>query len=111
MAKVRINWGRPEDGSEVRLFQVYNTSHNKLYVLARDAKAAMSVAYSANHIYSPSVQYTPSTSRAAYEVKHPLGEELTASWDAIQEAIAHGAEGTVHFERGKILIGNEVVVK
>ena len=86
MAKVRVNWGPSEPGYSIKLFEVFNTSHKTIYVLARDDRTAMSVAHCANHVYSPNVKYADNYSRAAYEISQP-SEELSGCWDLIQQAI------------------------
>lgn len=107
MPKVRVNWGQCVDGSPVKLFVVYNTSHNDLYVLARDKDIAMSIAYTANHIYGTEVKHAPTYSRSVYEVTNPNACNLSSHWSLIQQAIAQRVEGTVHFEGDRFSIGDE----
>ena len=108
MAKVRVNWGTLEDGC-VKLHEVRNTSGNGLLVLAVDTRAAMSMAYAANHIYSPQVTIGDPFSRMASEVTFPFGEALKKHWHLIQKAISLQMQGTVHFESDGIAVGYEAV--
>ena len=108
MAKVRVNWGPTEDDCPTKLFIVYNTAHNSLYVLARDDKTAMSVAYTANHVYSPTPKIADTYSRSVYEVR-TADRDLPNHWGTIQKAIARRLEGSVHFEGDSVSIGYEVI--
>jgi hypothetical protein len=69
----------------------------------------MSVAYTANHIYSPQVKYADTYSRSVYEVQSPTAYGLKKHWSWIEDAIAQRLEGTVHLEDGHICIGDQVV--
>jgi hypothetical protein len=111
MSKVRVNWGRlPEDRS-VKLFEVYNTSHNSLYVLAPDEVTAMSIACSANHVYSPAAKIADNSSRFAYEVRGAMPVKLRAHQDSVRLAIAQRLQGTVHVENGQVTVGHEVIAQ
>jgi len=107
MAKVRVNWGPAPEDCSVSLFAVYNTAHRSLYVLARDWRTAMSVAYTANHVYDPSPKMAETYGRHVEEVKGPYSSELLAHWKSIEQAIARRVEGTVHFEGDHISVGTE----
>jgi hypothetical protein len=109
MAKVRVNWGSLESGCSVKLFKVYNTAHRSLLVLARDEKEAMSVAYTANHIYSPYPKTAESYSRMAYEVRCPTSEVPQSHWPLVQLAIERRLQGTVHIEDRHLAVGYEVI--
>ena len=111
MSKVRVNRGRLAEDCPVKLYGVYNTSHNSLYVLAPDEATAMSIAYSANHIYSPTSKIAASYSRIAYEVRGSLPTKLRAHQDSIKLAIARRVQGTIHFEDGQVTVGHEVIVQ
>ena len=111
MSKVRVNRGRLAEDCSVRLYGVYNTSHNNLYVLAPDEATAMSIAYSANHIYSPPHKIADNYSRMAYEVRGALPAKLRAHQDSIKFAIAQRMQGTIHFENGQVTVGHEVIVQ
>jgi hypothetical protein len=45
-----VDWGFAPDDCKVSLFEVWNTSDRKLYVLARDKNKAFSIAHCAGHI-------------------------------------------------------------
>lgn len=106
MVKVRVNWGPLEEGRSVKLFVVYNTAHNRLYVLAQNEKEAMNIAYTANHVYFPQQKYAETYSRAAYEVLDPPCE-LSNHWNAIQHAMDKRVQGTIHLEGDHIAVGYE----
>jgi hypothetical protein len=110
MAKVRVNWGPLTEGS-VRLYGIHNTSHRCLYVLAGNERAAMSIACTANHIYSPEQKIALNYSRLSHEVHEPTTAELRNHWTAIQCAIARRLQGTVHFDAGETFIGYEAIAK
>ncbi len=111
MSKVRVNWGRlPEDRS-VKLYEIYNTSHNSLYVLAPDEVTAMSIACSANHVYSPASKIADNYSRLAYEVRGAMPAKLRAHQDSVKLAIAQRLQGTIHVENDQIMVGHEVIVQ
>ena len=110
MAKVRVNWGRLPHGSEVKVYCVRNTAHNSLYVLAKDERAAMSIAYTANHIYDPTPTMGGDYSRLAFEVRDPHNDKLTEHWDSITRAVDERLQGTLHFDDGKLAIGDEVII-
>ena len=76
MTKVRVNWGPLEENCSVKLYEVYNTSHNSLLVLACNESTAMSIAYTANHIYSPYVKIAENYTRKTHEVRDPVAEKL-----------------------------------
>jgi hypothetical protein len=109
MPKVRVNWGQAPEGSEVKLFVVHNTAHKGLYVLARDKSRAMSIAHTANHIYSPQEKHADTYSRAAHEVANPKAGDLLERWDYVQTAIAGPLEGTLHFDGTTVTVGDEVI--
>ena len=108
MAKVKVNWGPADSDCSVRLFQVYNTAHKPLDVLARDEARAMSVAWTANHVYDLEMKHADNYSRYAYEVRSP-NARLANHWSHIQEAIAQRLEGTVHLEDDSISVGDQLV--
>jgi hypothetical protein len=105
MAKVPIN--RRFAGAQTKLFAVYNTAHNKMYVLAKDESAALSVAYAANHVYSPRPNIGLNYSRLSSEVFEPDGE-LSKHWDKLQQAGAQGIEATVHFHNEQLYLGTSL---
>jgi hypothetical protein len=109
MAKVLVNWGPTNDDSPVSLFVVFNTAHRSLYVLARDWRIAMSVAYTANHVYDPTPKIADTYGRHVDEVKSPHSSELEHHWRAIEAAIARRLEGTVHFSNGHVSVGHESI--
>jgi hypothetical protein len=111
MAKVRVNWGQADEHCSVRVFAVHNTAHNCLYVLAPDPKTAMSIAYTANHVYDPTPKIALGYSRSVYEVTSPYKGELQANWDMIQQATNRRLQGTLHFEDGGVCVGDEFVGK
>jgi hypothetical protein len=108
MAKARLNWGPTDEYCSVRLFVVHNTAHRSLYVLSRDERTAMSVAYAANHVYSPEIKYADGYSRSVYEILSPSGYGLADHWSLIREAIAQRLEGTVHIEDDDICVGSQL---
>jgi hypothetical protein len=107
MAKVPINWGPAPEDCSIKLFVVYNTAHNSQFVLARDRARAMSIAHSANHVYSPQEKHAETYSRVAYEVTSP-DYDLSQHWQAIQAAIERRVEGTLHIEAEQVSVGYEV---
>ncbi|MGQ0590276.1 MAG: hypothetical protein ACT4N8_12225 [Sphingosinicella sp.] len=108
MTKCRVNWGRSEDGEAVRLWEIYNTSFNNLFVLAKDRNEALSIAHAAGHIY-----YTTNTlfdqGRRAYEVTGPSSNMSNSHWDMVQLAINRRVQGTVHFDGEQVAVGREVI--
>ena len=111
MSKVRVNWGRLAEDRSVRLYGVYNTSHNNLYVLAPDEATAMSIACSANHVYSAASKIADNYSRFAYEVRGAMPAMLRAHQDSVKLAIAQRLQGTIHVENGQVTVGHEVIVQ
>jgi hypothetical protein len=108
MAKVRVNWGRRADEGLVHLYEVTNTSFNKLYVLAHDEQRAMAIAHSANHIYSPEPISDDHYFRNVKEIKSPIPSELVVCKNSIDRAISERVEGTIHLENNQFSIGGEV---
>ena len=109
MVKVRVNWGAATEDRTVKLFEVFNTSHNRLYVLAPDRRTAMLIAHTANHVYDPSEKIALDYSRTVNEVKSACQSELLEHWKCIQKAIARRLQGTIHFDEGRLSIGDEIV--
>ncbi|OWR01421.1 hypothetical protein [Sphingopyxis witflariensis] len=107
-AKCRIGLGAADPNQTVKLFAVYNTSHNSLYVLAPDLKAAMSIAHSANHIHGV-FDRKDRTYPHGQEVRAPFGEQMAASWGLVELAIERRLQGTVHFDGAEVWVGKEVI--
>lgn len=107
-AKCKINLGVAHPDQTVKLFSVYNTSHNSLYVLAPDLKVAMSIAHSANHIHGIFDRKDRSYPHGQ-EVRAPFGEEMKALWGLVELAITRRLQGTVHFDGGQVCVGKEVI--
>lgn len=108
MVKVRVNRGPAPDESQVNLYSVSNTSNNILYLVARDAHTGMSVAWTANHVYSPEVMMEEYYSRSVTRVLKPYSE-LVYYWDIIQQAISMRLEGTIHFDDGGVCVGDQPI--
>ena len=109
MAKVRINWGAAPEDRPVRLFEVYNTAHRSLLVLAPDRSSAIEIAHSANHIHWIWNRKDISYPHAA-EVRDPLRhEDLADCVEPIQAAIAQRLQGTVHREGDHVCVGYQVL--
>jgi len=104
-----MNWGPAPDDSSVRLYEIYNTAHNSLLVLAIDRSTALKIAYSANHILSVWDRKDRSYPHIS-EVKVPSSHRKIADRaPAIELAISQRLQGTVHFEGGGLRIGSQVV--
>lgn len=105
MAKVRVNWGQTTDGCPVKVFVVYNTAHNGLYVLAPDREAAMSIAYTANHIHNVGFRKDTNYPHVAEE-REPFSGKLA---DSVRRAIAQRIQGTIHLHDDYIAVGHEAI--
>lgn len=110
MAKVRVNWGAAPAEHEIKLFAVYNTAHNSIYVLARDERTAMQIAHTANHIYDTAVKHTDNYGRGCYAVPDGLRSKLSTHWHKVERAISRRLEGTLHIDDdGQVAVGDEVI--
>lgn len=109
MPKVRVNWGRSEDGKASALFCVHNTNHKPLYCLARNASEPMSVAYSANHIYDPTPKMALDYGRHAQAVFRRPESISIAAWSKLDEARNGGLRGTVHCDDDSCFVGDEEI--
>ena len=108
MAKVRVNWGPAPEGCSVNLFDVINTSSNRLLVLARDGQTAMRVAHTANHVYDPKVTMATYYSRRAEKAVRPFPRSPHFE-NLIQIAMARRLEGTVHCDGDKLFVGEQLI--
>ena len=106
MTKCRVDWPRAAENEEVKLFNVSNTSHKSLLVLALDEQEAMRIAQSANHVHGT-------------QTIHALGYDrmcnLASPWDLranerfvplIEQAIADKRRVTIEFGDDGVWIGN-----
>ena len=109
MPKLRATWGPSEDGKASALFCVYNTNHKPLYCLARDPSEAMSVAYSANHIYDPTPKMALDYSRHTHGVVHRPETISIAAWSKLEKARESGLRGTVHCNDDSCFVGDEEI--
>lgn len=107
MTKVHVYWEAAEVG-QVSVFGIYNTSHNCLYVLARDADEAMNIAYTANHVYGTMPIIWSDYGRHAFKVQC-LPSELDAFSEAIDQALSKRLRGTLHVDGDVLKLGNLVI--
>lgn len=108
MAKVRVSWEPAADDLPVKLFEVYNTAHNGLLVLAVDRSTALDIAYAANHIHFIWSRKDKSYPHVA-EVRDPSSHRKLADCaGSVQSAIVQCVQGTVHSEGDHVCIGYEV---
>ena len=108
--KVGVNLGPAQKEDAVRVFQVKNTSWKYLYVLALDEQEALSIAWTAGHIYT-SIQDSvfKENRRYADEVKSPIiNSDLERLWSCVCAARARGVRGTLEFRNDHVLIGAEM---
>ena len=109
MVKVRVN-GEAVDGERsVKLFEVFNTAHRSLLVLATDRAESIEMAYRANHIHFIWNRKDISYPHVA-EVHNPIIDpKLANHGDLIQVAIARRLRGTVNVDGGHLYVGNQIV--
>ena len=107
MAKVPV--GPIYSKEPVRLYEVYNTAHRSLPVLALDERAATEIAYAANHVHNLGFFRKDRNYPHVAEVKRPLRGKFAECSQAIQEAIARRLQGTVRLNGGGITVGNELI--
>ena len=104
----RVDLGALDSGS-VSLYEVYNTSHRSLLVLAKDHETARSIAWSAAHIYHTDNGLN-SEDRNVYEVRsRPSHGTLHDHWTTLQAAISQRLQGTVQLADGRVIVGNTEV--
>jgi hypothetical protein len=109
MTKVGVYWGPAPDERSVKLYDVYNTAHRSLLVLASDRLKAIEIAYAANHIHSIWNRKDKNYPHAD-EVRNLSSDcRLADSADSIRSAIAQRLQGTVHLESGRMFVGYELV--
>lgn len=95
--------------SSVQLYEVYNTAHRSLLVLAPDKSTALDIAYNANHTHWILDRKDKSYPHVA-EVREPLNQgKLANCGAAIQTAIAERLQGTVHLEGDHVCVGYQIV--
>ena len=109
MTKCRANWGALPEGSAVSIFDVINTAFKHLYVIAPDEKTAMAVACSANHVLGTHEIHEDHYFRAPHKVDPADDKNLQPHQNAIQLAMARRLQGTLHFDRGRLFVGDEVI--
>jgi hypothetical protein len=98
----------PANQTPLKLYQIYNTSHRSLLVLASDARNATDTAYAANHLHYMWQRKDRSYPNVS-EVKAPYDDKLAACWKAIEVAISKRLTGVVHLDDGYIRVGGEKV--
>jgi hypothetical protein len=111
LAKCRVEWPRAADNEEVRLFTVFNTSHNSLLVLASDEQEAMQIAQSGNHVHG---------TRTIQALNYDRMCHLASSWDLranewavplVEQAIADKKKVTIEFDKDGVWVGNSHMKK
>ena len=107
MSKVSVNWGRLPADKTVNLYIVKNTSRKYLYILSENEKTALSIAWSANHIYSTITDHLSDNGRSVWVVSD-RPKDLVAHWNYIQQAIAERVQGTIELYTDSINVGDEV---
>ena len=105
MSKVRIRWETAAEENSVKLFEVYNTAHRSLLVLAADRATALKIAYNANHIHFISGRKDRAYPHVA-EVRTPSTyRELANCGASLDAAIAQRMQGTLHPEGDYVCVG------
>jgi hypothetical protein len=102
--RTRIELAKSALGS-TKTFEVYNSAHGSLLVLAEDSETARSIAWSAAHIYHTD-NGLKGEDRNVHEVKTPSAGISFDHWALVQKAASEGRQGTIMVVDGRILIGD-----
>jgi hypothetical protein len=105
--RTRIELAKSASG-RTKAFEVYNTAHRSLLVLAEDCVTARSIAWSAAHIYH-SDSGLEGEHRNIHEVKSPRIDFSSDHWALVQKAATEGRQGTIVVVDGHVLIGDSEV--
>ena len=104
--------GGPDTGTgetSVKLFEVFNTAHRSLLVLASDKAEAIDVAYGANHLHFVWSRKDKNYPHAA-ELRSPANErKLAYHLDLIELAIGRRLRGVVRLDGECLYVGHELV--
>ena len=109
MSKVPVNWGATAHDRSVKLYEIYNTAHQSLLVLAPDRDTALKIAHTANHVHWVWPRKDTSYPHVA-ELHDPFSRGRFAdSRDSITIAIDRRLQGTVHFNDERVFVGEEAI--
>ena len=106
--RTRIELAKSSVGS-TKTFEVYNTAHRPLLVLAEDSETARSIAWSAAHIYHTDDGLN-GEDRNVHEVKSPSANFSSDHWALVQKAASDGRQGTIIIVDGHVLIGDSELI-
>jgi len=111
MGRPWANWGELPVGESVTVFDVINTQFRHLFVIAKDAQTAMSVAQSSGHIRGTEEIHNDYYFRSPTPIDFASHQQLGEHADAIQVALNRRLQGTLHLIDGQVVVGNEVILK
>ena len=109
MGKVWANWGSLPEGESVAVYDVINTNFKHVFVVAKDAQTAMSVAQSSGHTRGVEEIHNDYYFRTATLIDFETHKKLREYSSIIKIVLNRRLQGTLHVIECQVLVGNEVI--